>query len=149
MRCVVQRVKCAKVETDGREIARIGAGLLVLLGVSEADGPKDAEYCAKKLAQLRIFPDAEGKMNLSVSDTAGEVLVVSQFTLLGDCRKGNRPSFTEAACPEKAEALYAALMEALKGLGLRVQGGRFQADMDVSLVNRGPVTILIDSTKMF
>jgi D-tyrosyl-tRNA(Tyr) deacylase len=137
------------VETDGREVARIGAGLLVLLGVSQEDGPKDAEYCAKKLAQLRIFPDAEGKMNLSVSDTAGEVLVVSQFTLFGDCRKGNRPSFTEAAHPEKAETLYVALMEALKGLGLRVQGGRFQADMDVSLVNQGPVTILIDSTKTF
>ncbi len=149
MRCVVQRVKCARVETDGREVARIGAGLLVLLGVSQEDGPKDAEYCAKKLAQLRIFPDAEGKMNLSVSDTAGEVLVVSQFTLFGDCRKGNRPSFTEAAHPEKAETLYVALMEALKGLGLRVQGGRFQADMDVSLVNQGPVTILIDSTKTF
>jgi D-tyrosyl-tRNA(Tyr) deacylase len=137
------------VETDGREVARIGAGLLVLLGVSQEDGPKDAEYCAKKLAQLRIFPDAEGKMNLSVSDAAGEVLVVSQFTLFGDCRKGNRPSFTEAAHPEKAETLYVALMEALKGLGLRVQGGRFQADMDVSLVNQGPVTILIDSTKTF
>lgn len=149
MRCVVQRVKCARVETDGREVARIGAGLLVLLGVSEEDGPKDAEYCAKKLAQLRIFPDAEGKMNLSVSDAAGEVLVVSQFTLFGDCRKGNRPSFSEAARPEKAEALYVALMEALKGLGLRVRGGRFQADMDVSLVNQGPVTILIDSTKTF
>ncbi len=149
MRCVVQRVKCARVETDGREVARIGAGLLVLLGVSQEDGPKDAEYCAKKLAQLRIFPDAEGKMNLSVSDTAGEVLVVSQFTLFGDCRKGNRPSFTEAAHPEKAETLYVALMEALKDLGLRVQGGRFQADMDVSLVNQGPVTILIDSTKTF
>ncbi len=88
-------------------------------------------------------------MNLSVSDTAGEVLVVSQFTLFGDCRKGNRPSFTEAAHPEKAETLYVALMEALKDLGLRVQGGRFQADMDVSLVNQGPVTILIDSTKTF
>lgn len=149
MRCVVQRVSSAKVETDGKEIARIGAGVLVLLGVSEQDGQKDVEYCAKKIAQLRIFPDAEGKMNLSVSDTAGELLVVSQFTLFGDCRKGNRPSFIEAARPEKAEALYIALMEAIKDLGLSVQGGRFQADMDVSLVNQGPVTILIDSTKTF
>lgn len=149
MRCVVQRVSGAQVHTDGETVASIREGLLVLLGVETGDGPKDAQYCAKKLANLRIFPDERGMMNRSVTDIGGEVLLVSQFTLLGDCRKGNRPSFVQAARPDEANELYLRVFEMLRETDLKVLTGRFQAQMDVTLVNTGPVTILIDSKKNF
>ena len=149
MRCVIQRVKSAKVHTGDEELASICTGLLVFVGVGEGDTEKDAAYLAKKIANLRVFPDEEGLMNLSVSDVKGEVLLVSQFTLLGDCQKGNRPSFTKAAGPQEANALYERLAGMIRDAGLRVQTGRFRADMDVSLVNQGPVTILMDSKKGF
>lgn len=149
MRCVIQRVKNAQVHTENEELAGIRTGLLVFLGVGAGDTEKDAAYLARKIANLRVFPDGEGLMNLSVADVDGEVLLVSQFTLLGDCQKGNRPSFTKAAGPEEANALYETLARMLRDAGLPVQTGRFQADMDVSLVNQGPVTILIDSRKSF
>lgn len=149
MRAVVQRVKEAKVEVEGRIVGEIGKGLLVLLGVGEEDTGSDGEYLANKIANLRIFPDEKGLMNLSVLDTEGAVLVVSQFTLWGDCRKGRRPSFAHAARPGKAAALYEAFMEDLKALGLRVASGRFQEMMDVHLINDGPVTLMLDSAKAF
>lgn len=140
MRALVQRVSEAAVSVEGEEVARIGPGLLVLLGVRGGDGPEQADRIAAKLKRLRIFEDAEGRMNLSVDDVGGEVLCVSQFTLYGDARKGNRPSFVEAAAPEVAEPLYERVREAL---GAR--GGRFGARMRVSLVNEGPVTIMLDA----
>ncbi len=149
MRCVIQRVRSAKVHTGSEELAAIQTGLLIFLGVEAKDGEKDAAYLAGKIANLRVFPDAGGLMNLSVADVNGEILLVSEFTLLGDCKKGNRPSFTRAAGPEHANALYERLARMLKEAGLRVQTGRFRAEMDVSLVNHGPVTILIDSRKAF
>ncbi len=149
MRAVVQRVREAKVEVEGRVVGEIGAGFLVLLGVGEEDTASDGEYLANKIANLRVFPDEKGLMNLSLLDTGGAVLVVSQFTLWGDCRKGRRPSFAHAARPEKAVALYESFMEHLKALGLRVASGRFQEMMDVHLINDGPVTLLLDSTKAF
>ena len=149
MRCVVQRVRSAQVHTGEERLASIQKGLLVLLGVETTDGPGDAGCCAKKIANLRIFPDDHGRMNLSVTDAQGEVLLVSQFTLYADCRKGNRPSFVRAARPDEANVLYEQLAQMLRDTGLRVQTGRFQAEMDVSLVNWGPVTILIDSKKTF
>jgi D-tyrosyl-tRNA(Tyr) deacylase len=134
----------------GEEITgRIGAGLLVLLGVRSGDTEKDANYLAEKVANLRIFADGDDKMNLSVKDIAGEVLVVSQFTLYGDCRKGRRPSYNDAAPPEVAERLYEYFVNRLKEQGLPVATGRFQAMMAVKLVNDGPVTILVDSEKIF
>lgn len=136
----MQRVSEAAVSVEGEEVARIGPGLLVLLGVRGGDGPEQADRIAAKLKRLRIFEDAEGRMNLSVDDVGGEVLCVSQFTLYGDARKGNRPSFVEAAAPEVAEPLYERVREAL---GAR--GGRFGARMRVSLVNEGPVTIMLDA----
>jgi len=135
------------VSVDGDSVARIGAGLLVLTGVGAGDGDEDARYMAGKIAGLRIFDDADGRMNLSVTDVGGAVLVVSQFTLYGDCRKGRRPSFTEAADPARAEELYLKLTDELRACGLAVQTGRFQAHMRVSLVNDGPVTVLVDSRK--
>ena len=149
MRAVIQRVSDARVLVDGRVISSISRGLLVLLGVAEDDSEADARYLADKTANLRIFEDDEGKMNLSVSDTNGEVLVVSQFTLYGDCRKGRRPSFAAAARPPKAEALYEAYVSTLMDVGLQTKTGVFQADMDVKLTNDGPVTILLDSRKTF
>jgi D-aminoacyl-tRNA deacylase len=140
VRALVQRVSEAAVSVEGHEVARIGPGLLVLLGVRQGDGAEQADRIAAKLKRLRIFEDAEGRMNLSVSDVGGEVLCVSQFTLYGDSRKGNRPSFVEAAAPEVAEPLYERVREAL---GAR--GGRFGARMRVSLVNEGPVTIMLES----
>lgn len=136
----MQRVSEAAVSVEGEEIARIGPGLVVLLGVRGGDGPEQADRIAAKLKRLRIFEDAEGRMNLSVDDVGGEVLCVSQFTLYGDARKGNRPSFVEAAAPEVAEPLYERVREAL---GAR--GGRFGARMRVSLVNEGPVTIMLEA----
>ena len=149
MRAVVQRVSRAAVLVDGREVARIGVGLAVLLGVREGDGEKEADYIAGKIAGLRIFDDAEGRLNLSVADCGGAVLLVSQFTLYGDCHKGRRPSFTRAAEPREAERLYELVAQKLAERGLPVQIGRFQQVMEVSLVNYGPVTILLDSEKTF
>jgi D-tyrosyl-tRNA(Tyr) deacylase len=149
MRAVVQRVKEARVEVEGQVVGEIAKGLLVLLGVGAQDTESDGEYLAGKIANLRIFPDEKGLMNLSVLDTGGAVLVVSQFTLWGDCRKGRRPSFAHAAPPDKAVKLYEAFMENVKTLGLRVASGRFQEMMDVHLINDGPVTLMLDSTKAF
>ena len=149
MRAVIQRVSRAGVEVDGARIAGIGPGLLVLLGVAAGDGRKAAEYLAEKTAGLRIFEDVDGKMNLSILDSAGEVLVVSQFTLLADCRKGRRPGFSAAASPEVAESLCEYFVEQLKNKGIQVQTGRFRAEMAVDLVNDGPVTILLDSQRNF
>ncbi|MEA2456465.1 MAG: D-aminoacyl-tRNA deacylase [Thermoleophilaceae bacterium] len=140
MRALVQRVSEAAVEVDGREVARIGLGLLVLLGVRTGDTPEQADRIAGKVARLRVFEDAEGKLNLSVRDVGGELLCVSQFTLYGDARKGNRPSFVDAAPPEEAERLY----ERVRA-GLGAQGGTFGAHMRVSLVNDGPVTLLLEA----
>ena len=140
MRALVQRVSEASVAVGGEEIARIGPGLLVLLGVREGDGAEEADRIAGKLERLRVFEDDEGRMNLSVRDVAGEVLVVSQFTLYGDARKGNRPSFVEAAAPELAERLYERVRSSLGA-----QGGRFGARMQVALVNDGPVTLLLET----
>ena len=147
MRAVIQRVTEARVTVDGTVAGAIGAGLLVLLGVATGDTRKDAEALARKTAGLRIFPDAGGKMNLSVKDTAGSVLVVSQFTLCGDCRKGMRPSFSRAARPEIAMELYEQYCSHLRFEGLPVQTGVFQASMQVSLVNDGPVTLVCDTEK--
>jgi D-aminoacyl-tRNA deacylase len=140
VRALVQRVSEASVEVDGQEVARIGLGLLVLLGVRDGDTPQQADRIAGKVARLRVFEDADGKMNLSVRDVGGELLCVSQFTLYGDARKGNRPSFVDAAPPEQAEPLYERVRDAL---GAR--GGAFGARMRVSLVNDGPVTLLLEA----
>lgn len=146
MRIVVQRVREARVEIAGETVGRIGQGLLLLVGIAEGDTVAEVELLAKKVAQLRIFADEAGKMNRSVQNIEGGVLSVSQFTLYGDCRKGNRPSFVNAARPETAEPLYDTLNQLLRTqYGLPVETGRFGADMQVSLVNDGPVTILMDT----
>lgn len=149
MRAVVQRVARAEVRVEGQVTGTIGQGLLVLLGVGKDDGEADARALADKLAALRVFEDDAGKMNRSVTDVGGGVLVVSQFTLFGDARKGNRPSFVDAAPPETANALYERLCALLRERGLPVGTGVFRAHMDVELVNDGPVTILLDSRKLF
>ena len=149
MRCVVQRVARASVTVEGQKIAAIGAGYLVLVGVEEGDTEADMIYCADKIAGLRIFEDENGKMNLSIEDVGGEVLLVSQFTLLGDARHGRRPSFSAAARPEVADPLCQAMRQRLMDKGLPVQTGQFQAHMRVELLNDGPVTILLDSRKGF
>ncbi|MBW1788337.1 MAG: D-tyrosyl-tRNA(Tyr) deacylase [Deltaproteobacteria bacterium] len=149
MRAVVQRVKESRVEVKGEVVGRIGPGLLVLLGVGEEDTDKDADYLAAKIANLRIFPDEKGFMNRSLLDMGGAALVVSQFTLWGDCRKGRRPSFAHAARPETAIELYERFVGLLKGMGLAVATGRFQEMMDVHLINDGPVTLMLDSQKAF
>ena len=149
MRAVIQRVSRAKVTVDGEITGEIGRGILVLLGVSREDSEKEALYLLEKTLNLRIFEDAEGKMNLSLLDIAGDLLVVSQFTLYGDARKGRRPSYIKAAEPLEANRLYEFFVsEARRQIG-RVGTGRFQAMMDVELVNDGPVTILLDSTRVF
>lgn len=145
MRAVIQRVLEGSVTVNGEVVSRMGNGLLVLLGVGQGDGEKDAAWMAEKVANLRIFEDEAGKMNRSLLDGSREVIVVSQFTLYGDARKGRRPSFIDAAPPEEANALYQRVCEALRGLGLTVGTGVFRADMKVALVNDGPVTILLDS----
>ena len=145
MRSVVQRVSRAAVRVDRQVVGEIGPGLLVLLGVAAGDGEEDARWSADKIAQLRIFEDAAGKMNRSVEEVGGGVLVVSQFTLLGDARKGNRPSFVAAAAPEVANALYERVAARLRERGLAVATGVFRATMEVELVNDGPVTLLLDS----
>ncbi|MGE3488406.1 MAG: D-aminoacyl-tRNA deacylase [Vicinamibacterales bacterium] len=149
MRAVVQRVTSATVTVSGRITGEIGHGLLVLLGVDQGDGPADLQYITAKIRDLRIFADDEGKMNRSVIEIQGGVLVVSQFTLSGDARNGRRPSFASAAPPQIARALYEDVVRELKTSGLRVETGEFQAMMQVALVNDGPVTILLDSRKTF
>lgn len=146
---MIQRVKSASVDVDGARVSSIGPGLLILLGVRRGDTNADLEWMAEKALNLRIFDDAAGTMNLSVMDTAGEVLVVSQFTLLADSRKGRRPSYLDAAAPEEAKALYEAFCDRLAESGRTIRRGVFQAVMDVALVNDGPVTILLDSEKTF
>lgn len=149
MRAVLQRVSSASVSVAQREVGRIEAGLLVLLGVEQGDTAADLIYLADKTAQLRIFEDAAGKMNRSVIDSGGSVLVISQFTLLGDCRKGRRPGFTKAAPPDLADNYYQQFTERLRQTGLTVATGIFQAHMQVQLINDGPVTLLLDSRKEF
>lgn len=147
MRIVLQRVTSAAVEVEGATCGEIGNGLLVLLGVSKSDSEKDVDYLVEKTLGLRIFPDAEGKMNRSVQESGGGLLVVSQFTLYGDCRKGRRPSFDQAAPPDLARSLYERFVEKAAASGIRVATGIFQAHMKVTLVNDGPVTLLYDSEK--
>ena len=149
MRAVVQRVTSSKVEVDNQTVGEIGAGLLVLLGVARDDEQTDADYLADKIINLRIFRDAADKMNRSLAETGGALLVVSQFTLYGDTRKGRRPSYIEAAEPEKANALYEYFVGRVRAQGINVETGVFQAMMQVSLANDGPVTILLDSRKLF
>jgi len=149
MRAVVQLVKIAKVMVDGEVVGEIGKGVLIFLGVGVGDTIDDADYLASKIVHLRIFGDDEGKMNLSLVETGGEALVVSQFTLWGDCKKGRRPSFVRAADPAVANDLYQKFIFFLKGKGIQVAEGRFQEMMDVHLVNAGPVTLLLDSAKHF
>lgn len=149
MRAVVQRVKHASVRVDNELKGAINAGLLVFLGVAEGDSREDADYLVDKVVNLRIFEDDEGKMNLSALDLDKEILLVSQFTLMGDCRKGRRPNFTAAAKPEIANELYLYCLEALEKTGLKIASGEFQAMMEVELINDGPVTILLDSKKEF
>ena len=149
MRAVIQRVSRARVHVDGRQIAQIAEGLLILLGVEKQDDMADAEYLAAKSAGLRIFKDDAGKMNLSLRDTGGAALVVSQFTLLGDCRKGRRPGFSQAALPAQAIPLYQHFITQLRQTGIEVKTGQFQADMQVELINDGPITLLLDSQRQF
>jgi D-tyrosyl-tRNA(Tyr) deacylase len=148
MRAVLQRVSRASVSVDGRTVGQIAAGLLVLVAVADGDGTADLEYTASKIRDVRIFPDAEGRMNRSVADAGGSLLVVSQFTLMGDVRNGRRPGFTAAAPPDVARAMYDALVARLQQTGLPVATGVFQTHMDVELVNDGPVTILVDSRRL-
>jgi D-tyrosyl-tRNA(Tyr) deacylase len=147
LKAVIQRVGEAEVKVDGMSVGRIGRGILVLLGVERGDGERDADRLAEKTCNLRIFEDQAGKMNLSVIETGGEILAVSQFTLAGNCAKGRRPSFDSAAPPEEANRLYEYFVERLRGLGIKVETGVFQAMMQVSLVNDGPVTFILESRK--
>jgi D-aminoacyl-tRNA deacylase len=145
MRAVIQRVKEGSVKAENQIIGQIGAGLLVLLGVAREDGPADIDYLVNKIANLRIFEDENGKMNRSLLETGGDMLVVSQFTLLADCRKGRRPSFVDAAEPEAATRLYDDFVARVRNLGITVATGRFGAVMEVALINAGPVTIVVES----
>lgn len=149
MRAVVQRVRSASVTVSSEVVGEIGVGLLVLLGISADDTLEDARYLAGKLCGLRVFEDDEGKMNRSLGEIGGKILVVSQFTLYGDCRKGRRPSFVAAARPEQAQTLYRQFCEMVRAEGIEVETGRFQEQMDVALINDGPVTLLLDSHKTF
>ncbi len=149
MRAVVQRVNQAYVEVERKVVGKIDKGLVVFLGVGQGDTESDSDYLAEKIAGLRIFEDAKGLMNLSVRDSGGEILSISQFTLYGDCRKGRRPGFSDAAPPDKAEALYDYFCEKLEALGIVVEKGVFQAEMRINVDNDGPVTILLDSKKLF
>ena len=145
MRCVLQRVTRASVSVDGRLVSRIGPGLVALVGVAKGDGPADIEFIASKIRELRIFGDEQGRMNRSLVETGGAALVVSQFTLLADVRRGRRPGFDQAAPPDAARAAYEVLLDRLRQSGVPVEAGVFQAHMDVELVNDGPVTIVLDS----
>jgi len=147
MKAVIQRVKKGSVEIKEKEIGKIEKGLVILLGVGQNDIEKDAEYLAEKIVNLRIFEDKEEKMNLSVRDINGQILVISQFTLYGDCKKGRRPSFISAALPDKAVKLYDYFIKYIKNYGLKIETGKFQAMMLVKIFNDGPVTILLDSEK--
>lgn len=149
MRVVVQRVSRASVSVDGRVVGRIGRGLVALVGVAAGDAAIDIAYVASKLRDVRVFPDDEGRMNRSVQEVGGGILVISQFTIMGDARKGRRPSFDGAEAPQQARGAYEALVDELKRLGLPAETGVFQADMQVEMVNDGPVTILLDSRRMF
>lgn len=149
MRAVVQRVSLGEVTVEEKITGSIGKGFVVLLGVGQGDTQKDADYIADKVANLRVFEDEQGKMNLSLSDVGGSVLAISQFTLYGDCRKGRRPGFTQAADPDQAKALYDYFTERLRQQGFEVQEGIFQADMLVKIYNDGPVTMLLDSKRLF
>jgi D-tyrosyl-tRNA(Tyr) deacylase len=149
MRACVQRVSQAEVVIDGKSVGRIERGLLVLLGVAVGDSAEDAKQLAHKIAELRVFEDDAGKMNWSLVEARGAMLVVSQFTLLGDCRKGRRPSFIDAAPPEDAQRLYQLFVSEVQNRGVEVETGRFREHMEVSLVNDGPVTLLLDSRKNF
>ena len=145
MRACIQRVSSARVRVEGETVGEIGRGFLVLLGVAAGDGPGELRWMVDKVVGLRIFDDGEGKMNLALADVGGELLVVSQFTLLGDCRNGRRPSFIDAAAPEMAERMYEEFVAATRGAGIRVATGKFRTHMEVELVNDGPVTLLLDS----
>ena len=149
MRAVIQRVKRAEVRVDGRVMGRVDRGLLVLVGIGKSDTPASGKALAEKIVHLRIFDDAQGRMNRSLLDVGGGLLCISQFTLYGDCRKGRRPSYDQAASPETARPLYEAFLESLRALGATVATGQFRAMMDVELVNDGPVTLLLDSEKVF
>jgi len=149
MRAVVQRVSRAQVAVSEKIVGNIGRGLVVLLGVAQADSEADAEYLADKIVGLRVFEDENGKMNLDAASIGGQILVVSQFTLYGDVRRGKRPSFDAAASPERARELYEYFVERIRATGIPCETGRFQEMMQVELVNEGPVTILLDSSKMF
>lgn len=145
MKAVIQRVSKASVDVEGQTIGKIGKGFMVLLGVHEDDTQEDLNYLVKKVTGLRIFEDSQGKMNLSLADVGGSLLVISQFTLLASTKKGNRPSFIQAGAPQMSEGLYEQFMEACRNMGFHVEHGKFGAHMDVSLINDGPVTIIIDS----
>jgi len=145
MRLLIQRVSEAKVSLAGEVVSKVGGGLCVFLGVGKGDTEKDADYLAVKVAELRIFEDEAGKMNRSLTEQSGEVLVVSEFTLYADCTKGRRPSFSQAASPQEAEELYDYFVEKLRQMGLKVATGKFQAKMEVAIVNDGPVTFILDS----
>ncbi|SFE18249.1 D-aminoacyl-tRNA deacylase [Peptostreptococcus sp. D1] len=149
MRAVVQKVTASNVSVDGEVVGKINSGLLVLLGVGEDDEIKDVDYMVDKIVNLRIFEDENEKLNLSLLDVSGELLVVSQFTLFGDCRKGRRPGFSDAARPDKADEFYIDFVEKAKAYGINVQTGKFRTHMMVELINDGPVTLLIDSKKNF
>lgn len=149
MRAVVQRVTKGSVTVDGQIIGEIGAGLVVLLGVSQGDKVEDAKYLAEKIVNLRIFEDDGGKLNLSLLDIGGELLAISQFTLYGDCRKGRRPGFSDAAPPAEANVLYLKFVDLVRDQKVRVATGQFQADMQVEIHNNGPVTLLLDSSRIF
>lgn len=149
MRAVIQRVSRAQVRVDGKTTGEIGPGLLILLGVGQGDTSREADYLLDKIINLRVFEDAGGKMNLSLLETGGQLMVISQFTLYADCRKGRRPSFTDAAPPGEAQKLYDYFVDAARRRGLQAATGVFQALMEVELVNSGPVTILLDSSKDF
>jgi D-aminoacyl-tRNA deacylase len=149
MRAVIQRVSTARVVIEGKEYSRIGAGILVLLGVEKEDTPEDAAALARRIVELRIFEDEAGKMNRSIGETGGQILAVSQFTLLGDCRRGRRPSFDPAAPPDIAKPLYELFVKDVEELGISVATGVFQAMMEIELTNQGPVTFVLDSRKRF
>ena len=149
MRAVIQRVKSAAVTVDGEVVGQIGRGLLVLAGVAKYDGQADISYLTNKIANLRVFPDHDKLLHFTTTEVGGSILVVSQFTVLGDCRKGRRPSFDQSAPPDLAEKVYKEFVSALARTGLPVATGRFRAMMEVSLINDGPVTLLLDSKKLF
>ena len=149
MRAVVQRVSRAEVRIEGRAVGRIGQGLVVLVGIAREDTPEAGQWLAEKIVNLRVFDDAEGRMNRSMLEAGGAVLCVSQFTLYGDCRKGRRPSYDRAASPDAAVTLYESFVASLRALGVEVETGEFRAMMDVELINDGPVTLLLDSDKAF